>query len=185
MKSIITIIVFLIISSCTIKSYAQSELLHPVHIGEKVPDIALDHMINSAGNIKKLSDYKSRLIILDFWATWCHWCIAAFPNADSLQHKFGDKMQFLLVNSIENNDDEKKVKEFYKKRLATDKDFKLPSVYLEPVLSKMFPHRLLPYEVWIKDGVVIALTDQDDITEENIQLVLTDKAGNFNRNKNF
>ncbi len=37
----------------------------------------------------------SKLIVLDFWATWCAPCIAAFPHLDSLQKKYSNTLQII------------------------------------------------------------------------------------------
>lgn len=67
-----------------ILSPAQSTSILPLTIGDKVPDIVLNHVINyKAGDIK-LSDFKGKLVILDFWSSWCGACIALFPHMDSL-----------------------------------------------------------------------------------------------------
>src|SRR5829696_2286085 len=69
----------------------------PVRIGQPVPDVSLDKLVNYPASTIKLSDFRGKLLILDFWATWCSPCIAAFPKLDSLQRKFGDKLQILSV----------------------------------------------------------------------------------------
>ena len=43
---------------------------------------------NSKGKLIKLSDYKSNLVILNFWATWCAPCKDEMPSLDSLKNEF-------------------------------------------------------------------------------------------------
>ena len=45
----------------------------------------------------RLEKFKGKLVILDFWATWCKPCIAMMPVMDSLQQQFADRVQIIPV----------------------------------------------------------------------------------------
>jgi thiol-disulfide isomerase/thioredoxin len=45
-------------------------------IGQPAPDWTL---LKAYGKRKQLSDYRGEVVLLDFWATWCPWCIKSFP----------------------------------------------------------------------------------------------------------
>lgn len=47
-------------------------------------------LINQDGIKKKLSDYKGRVVVLDFWATWCAPCVQAQPKLQSIHKKYKD-----------------------------------------------------------------------------------------------
>lgn len=56
-----------------------------------------------------LKDLKGKVVILDFWATWCGPCLSSFPGMQKAVEKYGkdDRVKFLFINSWENVEDKK------------------------------------------------------------------------------
>ncbi len=52
---------------------------------DKAPDFALKSV---DGKTVKLSDYKGKVVIIDFWATWCPPCRKGIPDLISIQKEF-------------------------------------------------------------------------------------------------
>ncbi len=50
------------------------------------------------GRELKLSDFKGKVVILDFWATWCGPCIASFPHTQALAAKYKDQDVVVLAS---------------------------------------------------------------------------------------
>ncbi len=50
------------------------------------------------GNPVKLSDYKGKPIVLNFWATWCGYCVQEMPDFDNMQKQYPD-VQFMMINA--------------------------------------------------------------------------------------
>ncbi|MEP6677471.1 MAG: thioredoxin domain-containing protein, partial [Ferruginibacter sp.] len=90
--------------------------LAPLKIGERVPNLEFDNVLNAAYKSTRLGASFDRLIIADFWATWCSSCIREFPKLDSLQDLFKDRLAVLLVNNPRSGDNEKKVNSFFEKK---------------------------------------------------------------------
>lgn len=44
-----------------------------------------------------LAKLKGKIVVLDFWATWCGPCIASIPHTNEMKKKYGDKVVFIGV----------------------------------------------------------------------------------------
>jgi peroxiredoxin len=62
--------------------YDNNKLLE---IGEMAPEIELPQV---DGSILKLSDLRGKVVLIDFWASWCGPCRAEFPNVKNLYARF-------------------------------------------------------------------------------------------------
>jgi thiol-disulfide isomerase/thioredoxin len=145
--------------------FAQNNIV-PLQIGDPVPEMILENMVNYQGKTARFSDFKGKLLILDFWATWCRPCVDAIPRFQELQAEFGDQIQILMVTSQPIS----AIAKFF-----SDRKISLPSVTGDQKLSKMFPHKYVPHEVWIQDGKVVAITGEAEVTANHIKILLTDK----------
>ena len=59
-----------------------------IAVGQIAPEIALP---NPSGKIMKLSDLKGKVVLLDFWASWCGPCRAANPSVVRMYNQFKGK----------------------------------------------------------------------------------------------
>jgi len=146
----------------------------PLSIGDTIPDMVFKNLLNHSTTSTSLSEFKRKIVILDFWATWCTSCLHALPKMDSLQSEFNDDLKVLLVNTKNTGDDLSKVQGFlagYKTRIG--KELKLITIVGDTTTNQLFPHQLLPHYVWIsKSGRVIATTSTEEITARNIRDLL-------------
>lgn len=172
MKKTIQIIAVAVLCLFLGRADAQTTALK---IGDSVPDITINNVSNYKSGSLKLSDFKGKLLILDFWATWCSPCISMIPKMEKLQQQFEGSIQFLPVTY----QPETVIDAFLDKMKSND-DFKnltLPKVTGDRVLKGLFPHVYLPHYVWIDgDGAVLAITSHDKINGENIRAALTGQA---------
>jgi thiol-disulfide isomerase/thioredoxin len=57
----------------------------------------------------KLSDYRGKVVYLDFWASWCDPCRRSFPWMNELQSRYGqDGFAVIAINLDESTEDAKK-----------------------------------------------------------------------------
>ncbi|QOJ30268.1 MAG: TlpA family protein disulfide reductase [Ignavibacteriales bacterium] len=82
-KSLMTVLV-LFISAAMYFSVSDTQAVQLK--GKKAPDFSLKDL---NGKVVKLSDFKNKIIIIDFWATWCGPCRKGIPDLVSLQKTYG------------------------------------------------------------------------------------------------
>lgn len=63
--------------------------------GELAPDFELP---NLQGSTTKLSSLRGKYVVLDFWGSWCVWCIRGIPKMKEAYTKYKDKMEILGVD---------------------------------------------------------------------------------------
>ncbi len=171
------LITIMLVNICTHTVFAQS--IVELSVGNKLPDVEINEIINYKSPKANISDFKGKLLILDFWATYCAPCVSMFPKMDSLQKNFNGKIQFLSVTK----EPEKKVTTFLNNMYKV-RHIKPISIINDKLFSSYFPYSEIPYYVWIDpNGKVIATTGSNEITKKNIEAILLGKPTTFiNRN---
>lgn len=161
-------------------SFANKEtrnIIRPLGIGERLPgDLIIGNVFNYPSAALRLSDLKGKLILLDFWSTWCSSCIEGFPKLHALKKEFGDDLQVILVNTYY-GDNANKVKAYFEKRKQrTGQTVTLPYVLQDSLLAAYFPHRVIPHYAWLNEkGVVLAVTSAKEVTAQNIGDIIAGK----------
>ena len=78
--------------------YAQTPSESPVILaeeGQQAPEIALPGL---QGDTLTLSSLRGKYVVIDFWGSWCGWCIKGFPKMKEYYAKYRDKMEILGVD---------------------------------------------------------------------------------------
>ncbi len=100
---ILTLFLMLFILSCE-KSNTRS-----LEVGSSAPDFVLFSIDEKKFT---LSDYKGKVVLLEFWATWCPSCRMAIPEIEALYERFTGRDFIVLSINIDDENAKEKVKNF-------------------------------------------------------------------------
>lgn len=139
----------------------------PPMLGKVCPEFSMA-VITANGSEKNLSlsELHGKIIVMEFWATYCAPCIPSLKHFDKLQAQFGDAVKFIAI-SEENRD---KVDVFIAKKGNKNITYAMDWGHK---LNKMFYHHFIPHTVVIdQDGVVQAFCSPDEIDEVVIRKLI-------------
>lgn len=94
----------------------------------EAPDFTLK---NLQGEEVSLSDYRGKIVLINFWATWCTWCDKEMPDLQRLDNENDD----LVVLAVDVMEDKKKVEKYieegkYEFEVVLDEDGEVSQTYL-------------------------------------------------------
>jgi peroxiredoxin len=90
----ITLLMVLLNGRC----FADTKQAEPGAVGKTARDFSLNDL---SGRRVRLSDFKGKVVLLDFWATWCAPCLREVPNFVQMQGKYKDKGFTILAVSLD------------------------------------------------------------------------------------
>ncbi|QNN42954.1 TlpA family protein disulfide reductase [Pedobacter roseus] len=177
MKKNIYCVLLLLCSMCT-GLWAQGkrvDSIAPLYVGAKLPRalFTLESKVLKGRQLSSssLSRDFNKLIIIDFWASWCGSCLKKFPLLEKMQEKYPYDLKVLLVNSLGTGDTATSLIA----KAGPDGAFAemtLPFVVEDELFLKAFPHRAIPHYVWVIGGEVEGITSSDFLTEENVVMMV-------------
>ena len=103
-KSVLTLVLLLVafslMASCGQRAKANNvDAAEQEQVEAVADDLAPDFELpDLQGNPLKLSSLRGKYVVLDFWGSWCIWCIRGIPAMKEAYAKHKDKMEILGVD---------------------------------------------------------------------------------------
>jgi peroxiredoxin len=86
------------LTGCAASKPAGSASAAPERLSFELPDLS--------GRTVKTADFAGRVVLIDFWATWCKPCEASFPFYADLTEKLGPEGFTVLAISVDEKDED-------------------------------------------------------------------------------
>ena len=82
------------------------------------PELSLE-LMDHAGQLHRLEDYRGKIVVLNFWATWCGPCAKEMPIFVDVQNRFGARGVVVLAASLDAEETKQNIPKFVKKYKMT------------------------------------------------------------------
>jgi cytochrome oxidase Cu insertion factor (SCO1/SenC/PrrC family) len=108
MKHSIILILIIFLFSCAKETSTTPEVPDKVfetgsfEFGSDAPDF---DVLDIDGKAVKLSDFKGKVVVIDFWASWCNICVKAMPEVKQIYEKYKDKDFKMISISLDYKED--------------------------------------------------------------------------------
>ena len=150
----------------TQKENASTRLTKPEDTPKDM--LALDFTVFDAnGNEVRLQNIIGKPIVLNFWATWCPYCVEEMPFFEESYKQYGEEIVFLMIDCVDGSRETKANGEAFIK----DNGYTFPVYYdVEGSASLAYETSSLPTSVFIdKNGYIIAY-QPGALTQEMLQM---------------
>ena len=117
----------LLLWGCSPPAPQPSGDAHPL-VGKPAPAFRLPDL---SGYETSLEQYRGKLVLVDFWATWCGPCRVSMPIVDKLQSEHPDDLVLLAVNLQEDDDKVRRYveRQHLRSRVLLDRDGHVGGAY--------------------------------------------------------
>jgi thiol-disulfide isomerase/thioredoxin len=137
----------------------------PIEAGQAVPDFSIPALQGDSTITE--TDLRGKLVLIDFWATWCAPCIEELPNIRRLYDRYADDGFTVLSVSFDRHRSD--VQRFRQNQSPMPWTHAFVSDGLSSDLALTFDVKGLPTKVLVgRDGDILAAGTGDELTGEQL-----------------
>lgn len=140
-------------------------------VASTLPDLDLQDL---KGGHHKLADYKGKVVLLNFWATWCVPCASEMPLLGEMQKQYKGKV-VVIAASIDDPLDRNKLEPFLRKHKA--RNLKLMVGPTLDTLSEIGMGQALPDTLFIDSGGNVVGKSEGVLKRPDLEKRLAEMTG--------
>jgi uncharacterized protein (TIGR03435 family) len=144
-------------------------------LGQLAPNLRFATVLNGSQPNLTLAQLRGKVVLLEFWATYCGPCLTAMPHLQELQRQFGGRLQVVAISP----DSPARLGHFLQARPS---NLLFASVVgaASDSLQRLFSYQLIPHSVLLDAaGRVVASTEPTYMTAQVIEQVLNGQEINL------
>jgi len=140
-------------------------------VNDQTDNFPIRAILNHSSPSSTFIEWNDRLLVIDFFGTWCAPCVKALPKLIALQQKYKQEIRILLVSE----ESREKLERFISKQTS----FGFPVVVDEEMaFVQRFRPPAYPYTVIVGwNGKILAIPSQEEMTAENMNKWLGQQSG--------
>jgi cytochrome c biogenesis protein CcmG/thiol:disulfide interchange protein DsbE len=161
-KNIFNSAILFFLLSCNLEAQASMvDFINGVHLGKNLPELQFSYLGDTP-------DIKNRVLLIDFWATWCEPCRVYIPNLNKLQAKYAERG--LLVIGISKEKAEQV--QTFQQKVAMNYVIAVESAD-KTGLHQQLGIKALPYAILVdRTGKIVWRGQPEEINDNVVETVL-------------
>ncbi len=138
-------------------------------IGWQAPNFKLEDL---NGGEFALNEFRGKVVIVNFWATWCPFCVSEMPAFERLNKELGDQIVILGINRAEGVE---KQREFLENQLQVKITYKL---LLDPSdkVAQAYGVRVMPTTFFLNEEGVIATKKLGELSFDEMKQLVSESS---------
>lgn len=159
-----------------VQTGVPDSILFGLIIGDSLPEwfwnLTLNVVNHPVGRSSvRLDEFRNKkLLVLDFWATYCSPCVRSLDKWDTLLNQYADKVSVLAIHLFHHP--------HLAEPFAQKRGWSIPIATgnrQDTLLNNLFYARTRFGQVWIKDGKLLAIPKNTAVTPELVKAVLAEQ----------